>query len=773
MLRVLLTLILGSMTLAACSGGGGGDAPPQQQPQPQSIAFAESGTLYKFLGDAPYSNVATGGTGTGAITYASSAPAVATVESQTGKVTITGVGSAQITASKAADANYTAAQASYTVRIAPRSVKVTAWVGSSDAEVSFGAEASSLDFTRSSDLKCDPTHYAACADGTESTLTSTDLLEPLARLQQPAMYWLKHGSNVTRGIAIPERKFVDAPVRNSVTFGGRVWVAAFDHSYDSEIWSTDGSSWRFESAQVPLSIDSRLVVFKNALWVIGADSNQNPANNVWRSADGETWTAVPQTAGYPTRYYFGATAFNGRLWIAGGSVGSGPYYNDVWSSEDGSTWTPATAAAAFPGRSQHGMISFGGRMWIVGGFNGVVRSDVWSSTDGATWIEETSTAAFGPRFAQGMTADDSRMWLIAGQDEYQSAQRDVWSSTDGRSWTQATDHAAFSLRADPGVTVFDGRLWMIGGGDNEAWSSATGAEWSKIAFSAVIPGKAADAGVAFKGRLYVLGDESQLWSSADGFSWTEEVQQMPGFSPTFGTTGAKLLVLEERMILIGGLQYSAPNYIREVWESADGKTWSKLLVALPFAGDEFGDAVGFNGKLWAFAGTSGDSYAAEVWSSADAVTWTRVSAHAAFAPRAAVRVLAYKNLLWAIGGVDSASVGKSDVWSSPDGMNWTLVGPNTGLPGRAFGPGIALSDRMCVYGSWNAPYGARDAWCSSDGAMWEKKVDDSPYGPVALLNGSVFVVGNTATPFNAQDLVWRSTDGFSWRLGYQNAMQFP
>jgi len=781
MLRALVLLILGSMTLSACGGGGSGSdsdgggsttPPPQAQPQPQSIAFADAGSLYKFLGDASYSNVATGGAGTGAITYVSSAPAVATVEAQTGKVTITGIGSAQITASKAADANYTAAQASYMLRIAPRSVRVTAWVGSSDAEVSFAAEASSLDFTRSTDLLCDPANYAACANGTLSTLTSPTLVEPLARLQQPAMYWLKHGSNVTRGVAIPERKFANSLVTNAVTFAGRVWVTAFNYG-ESEIWSTDGSSWRFENAQVPMSIDSRLVVFKNALWVIGADPGHNPANDIWRSADGKTWTAVSQAAPFPTHYYFGATAFNGRLWIAGGSTGSGPYSSDVWWSEDGSTWIAATAAAAFPGRSQHGMITFGSRMYVVGGFNGGTRSDVWSSSDGANWIQETANAEFGLRFAQGMTADDSRMWLVAGRDGYQSAQRDVWSSTDGKTWTQATDHAGFSVRANPGVTVFDGRLWMVGGGDNEAWSSATGAEWSKVSFSAVIPGRSADASVTFKDRLYVLGDEWQLWSSADGFSWTEEVHQMPGFSITFGTTGARLLVLGERMILIGGMQYSAPNYIREVYESTDGKTWSRIVAALPFPGDAYRDTVEFNGKLWAFTGTSADTYAGEVWSSADAVTWTRVSAHAAFAPLTDVRVLAYKNRLWAIGGVDPSNVRKSDVWSSADGVNWTLVGSNTGLPGRAFGPGIALSDKMCVYGSWGSPYVGRDAWCSSDGATWEKKLDDSPYGPVAQLNGSVFLIGNTAAPFNAQDLVWKSTDGFSWRLGYQNTMRFP
>lgn len=106
-------------------------------------------------------------------------------------------------------------------------------------------------------------------------------------------------------------------------------------------------------------------------------------------------------------------------------------------------------------------------------------------------------------------------------------------------------------------------------------------------------------------------------------------------------------MLGERMILIGGIQYSAPNYIREVYESTDGKTWSELLAALPFAGDRFSEAVAFDGKLWAFTGTGGDAHAAEVWSSADAVTWARVTAHAAFAPRADVRVLAYNGLLWA------------------------------------------------------------------------------------------------------------------------------
>ena len=83
-----LTSYAGIMSLAllvgACGGGGGGGSP-----LPQTIAFATGGSVTGAVGTT-VTNVASGGGGTGAITYASGAATVATVNSTTGLATLVG-----------------------------------------------------------------------------------------------------------------------------------------------------------------------------------------------------------------------------------------------------------------------------------------------------------------------------------------------------------------------------------------------------------------------------------------------------------------------------------------------------------------------------------------------------------------------------------------------------------------------------------------------------------------------------------------------------------
>ncbi len=74
--------------------------------------------------DQPFTQAATGGQGDGAISYSSSATAVATVDS-TGKVTIAGVGKTTITATKAADTNYNEASDGYILQVIDPSVDNT------------------------------------------------------------------------------------------------------------------------------------------------------------------------------------------------------------------------------------------------------------------------------------------------------------------------------------------------------------------------------------------------------------------------------------------------------------------------------------------------------------------------------------------------------------------------------------------------------------------------------------------------------------------------
>ena len=85
----------------------------------QSTTFAfPQATIEATVGDAMIlDQIASGGTGTGAITYTSATTSVATVNPSTGAITIVGAGSTTITATRAVEANATAITAMYTLTI--------------------------------------------------------------------------------------------------------------------------------------------------------------------------------------------------------------------------------------------------------------------------------------------------------------------------------------------------------------------------------------------------------------------------------------------------------------------------------------------------------------------------------------------------------------------------------------------------------------------------------------------------------------------------------
>ena len=91
--------------------------------------------VIKAFGDVPFTQAASGGSGSGSVTYASSAEAVVTVDN-TGKVTIVGAGSATVTATKAADGNYTVSSDSYSVTVG-KAVQATLTAGA-DVTKTFG-----------------------------------------------------------------------------------------------------------------------------------------------------------------------------------------------------------------------------------------------------------------------------------------------------------------------------------------------------------------------------------------------------------------------------------------------------------------------------------------------------------------------------------------------------------------------------------------------------------------------------------------------------------
>jgi len=111
-------IVLLALLVSACGGGGGGGGQPPPPPQNQTIAFATAGPVAGAVGTT-VTNIASGGAGTGSITYSSGTTTVATVNATTGVATLVGTGSATITASKAASTGFNAATATYQLQVSP------------------------------------------------------------------------------------------------------------------------------------------------------------------------------------------------------------------------------------------------------------------------------------------------------------------------------------------------------------------------------------------------------------------------------------------------------------------------------------------------------------------------------------------------------------------------------------------------------------------------------------------------------------------------------
>ncbi|HPG86940.1 MAG TPA: SUMF1/EgtB/PvdO family nonheme iron enzyme, partial [Spirochaetales bacterium] len=83
---------------------------------PSTIVFADGASVHRTLGSGTYTN-AVSGDGSGAISYSSSNPAVATVNASSGTANVLALGSTVITATKAATATHAAVVASYTLTV--------------------------------------------------------------------------------------------------------------------------------------------------------------------------------------------------------------------------------------------------------------------------------------------------------------------------------------------------------------------------------------------------------------------------------------------------------------------------------------------------------------------------------------------------------------------------------------------------------------------------------------------------------------------------------
>ena len=327
----------------------------------------------------------------------------------------------------------------------------------------------------------------------------------------------------------------------------------------------------------------------------GEDDSSQRLNDVWTSANGEIWESQPN-ADWSERTLFRAVFHNGRVYVMGG-VDSTGNKNDVWSTTDGSSWV-YEGDADWPARQGFVAMSYNGRIYVMGGNDGSFINDVWSSADGRSWVLEKAnnsassyTGHWSVRgFFDGMS-HNGRIYVMGGWNGG-SRLGDVWWSEDGQTWNEATSSAGW-IRNAFSAASHNGRMYMTGGNtgpfNNDVWSSEDGTTWVREKENSDYVGwSKRDNHQVFShdGLLYVVGGRlngandkaNDIWSSADGKSWTEVTDEAAWpsrniFDVAVGE-GTFLVIVADQVVSF------SPNYNGEIYQVSARFGFGKYTYSL-------------------------------------------------------------------------------------------------------------------------------------------------------------------------------------------------
>jgi len=241
-----------------------------------------------------------------------------------------------------------------------------------------------------------------------------------------------------------------------------------------------------------------------------------------------------------------------------------------------------------------------------------------------------------------------------------------WSSDDGIKWTTASHNARQAIRPGVSQIFFKDRFWLLGGMNdwseftNEIWSSTDAVNWTLESKHAPWPARRNALLTEFQGKLWLMsGDESSgkknvlplrsyrdVWQSSDGRVWTKLPVTLPD-------SDEKLVIFNNQMWLLGRAG---------VWRSDDGLSWQQTASGDPFINRRGYGAVVYKDTIWIFGGIHGDQMTNEVWSSNDGVNWRRRK-NAPWFPRGGEYSIAFDGKLWIYGGKTGAKYDQADdVW---------------------------------------------------------------------------------------------------------------
>jgi len=281
----------------------------------------------------------------------------------------------------------------------------------------------------------------------------------------------------------------------------------------------------------------------------------------------------------------------------------------------------------------------------------------------ASWVRVTEHAAFSPRDTAEGVAFDGKLWLSNGYYHGNVLTRDLWSSTDGAEWTLVNDSTPYDGYSE--MVVYDGKMWAIKG---SVWHSTDGVDWTKALDETPFGPRGYGEVVLHEGKMWQLGSREDVWTSTDGVNWMC-VSEETAYGPR---SASAVTVFDGKLWVVGG-SISQPNDPPEkgyptmtthndVWCSADGVAWERVLKAAPWAPRMWVIPAVYAGRMWIIGGYDNvnSRNLGDVWYTDDGTTWHEFASETTFSPRHESTCYIWQNSLWVVAG-NSWPV-QDDVW---------------------------------------------------------------------------------------------------------------
>ena len=357
----------------------------------------------------------------------------------------------------------------------------------------------------------------------------------------------------------------------SLAYGTQYNVEITDDYYDANgTHPTGNSSWSFktevnegnnwnnlfaqnenDTTVIPRT-DHSMIVFNNALWIIGGkDNTGSPLGDICKSTNGETWTKITSNADFGARFGHSCTVFNNKIWVSGGikidDISGVTYLNDVWNSSDGINWIKVSNdretsnyvnETLFSRRAYHNMISYNGKLWVMLGESpdGLV-GDIWSSSDGITW-DDRSKIDIPRKKASVLVFKDvednnyESIFVLGGygkdSNNNEIALNELVLFKDkNTNWSKKSDNIGITPFYGAGATVYNDRIWLISGQTgsvgnpsylSKIYATNNGSNWIQMPYNNNFKARSNHQVITFDSKIVISGGENsdstfnEIWS---------------------------------------------------------------------------------------------------------------------------------------------------------------------------------------------------------------------------------------------------------------------